>query len=136
MAGKIKKPDALKGKRIAISENVNYDAMPPIFSLERLQPGDYCLSSMDQENKSQFAEAIFRRKSLKWSEVKNIGRHGLGLEKIPKHAIKAPLPSFIKDDIEDFFAFRFNGKRPMVGYRVNNIFYVLWFDHNFTLYKH
>jgi hypothetical protein len=35
------------------------------------------------------------------------------------------LPPCITDEVEHFLAFRFNGKKPMVGYRVNEVFYVL-----------
>src|SRR5699024_12555094 len=41
----------------------------------------------------------------------------------------------ISDDVEHFLAFRYSDKRPMVGYRQKNVFYVLWFDHDFTLYN-
>lgn len=133
---RIQKPEPEKGKRISLSENVNYETKPPIFSLERVQSGTYCFSALDKENKAQFAEAIFKRRTLTWATIKNTDRHGLGFEKIPKKEIKAPLPRFITDDLKDFIVFRFNGKKPMVGYRVNDIYYVLWFDHNFTLYKH
>lgn len=133
---KIKTPTIKKGNRITIPENINYDTKPPVFSLERVQSGNYCFSILNQEDKAQFAESIFKRRSLTWSEIKNINRHGLGFEKISKDAIKTSLPPFIKDDVEHFIAFRFNGMKPMVGYRVKDIFYVLWFEHNFTLYSH
>jgi len=133
---KIKTPAIKKGNRITIPENINYDTKPPVFSLERVQSGNYCFSILTKEDKVQFAEAIFKRRSLTWSEIKNTGRHALGSEKISKSAIKTSLPPFIKDDVEDFIAFRFSGKKPMVGYKVKDVFYVLWFDHNFTLYAH
>jgi hypothetical protein len=64
-------------------------------------------------------------------------RHKLGTEKIAKKIIKnAPLPKFITDDFEYFLAFRYNGYCPMVGYRQRDVFFVLWFDHDFTLYSH
>jgi hypothetical protein len=133
---RIKTPETKQGSRINISEPINYDQRAPIFSLERIQAGAYCFSALDKEGKAQFAEAIFKRKSLTWGQVKTIDRHGLGLEKIAKHSIKAAMPPFITDEFDDFIALRFNGKSPMVGYRLNDVFYVLWFDHNFTLYNH
>lgn len=133
---KIKANTPAKGKHISSQETVNYDKRPPIFSLERIQNGNFCFSSLDQEHKAMFSEAIFRRKSITWSDIKFTDRHGLGTEKIPKSSIKAPIPPFITEDVEDFLVFRYHGKNPMVGYRQKDIFYVLWFDHNFTLYKH
>ncbi|MFK5948637.1 MAG: hypothetical protein QM500_07710 [Methylococcales bacterium] len=136
------KPKRIRGKLgkqgdlVKSQEPANYDGNPPIFSLEKLQTGKYCLSSLDQENKAKFADAIFRRKSLTWNQIKQIDRHGLGTEKIPKNKIKASIPKFITDDFEAFLVFRYNGLKPMVGYRQRDIFFVLWFDHDFSLYDH
>ena len=133
---RIKKPESEKSKRISIPDVDNYDAKPPIFSLERLQNGAYCFSKLEKDDKSLFAEAIFNRRNLTWTQVRNIARHGLGSEKIAKKSIKTALPVFVKDDIESFLAFRFSGLKAMVGYRIRDIFYVLWFDHDFSLYDH
>ena len=136
------KPRRIKGKSgkqgslVKSQEPVNYDENPPIFSLEKLQSGKYCLSSLDQENKAKFADAIFRRKAITWNQIKQQSRHGLGTEKIPKTQIKAPIPRFITDDFESFLVFRYNGLKPMVGYRQRDVFFVLWFDLDFTLYDH
>lgn len=121
---------------IAANAAPNYDLMPPIFSLERVQPTDYCLSNLCKEDKAAFADAIFKRKSITWSDIKKLDRHALGFEKIDKASIKAPLPRFITEDMDHFLAFRFNGMKPMIGYRKQNIFFVLWFDKDFTLYAH
>ncbi len=134
--GKIRREKQKQGKVVKSIEPLNYDNTPPIFSLEKVQQGDYCLSELDKEDKSMFADAIFKRRELTWSQIKGAGRHALGAEKIPKSSIKAPIPAFITDDVDDFLVFRYNGKKPMVGYRKQNIFFVLWFDHNYTLYSH
>lgn len=133
---KIKMPSAQQGNRVKYQETINYDKNPPIFSLEKLQTGNYCFSKLNQEHKAMFAEAIFRRKNLTWENIKKVDRHGLGTEKIAKNSIKAPMPRFITDEVADFLVFRYNGTCPMVGYRHKDIFFVLWFDHNFTLYNH
>jgi hypothetical protein len=133
---RIKPPQPTKGAHITATQPVNYEANIPIFSLERLQDGNFCFSGMSQEHKAFFGDAVFRRRQLSWSAIKAAPRHGLGFEKISRDNIKAAIPAFIKDDVDHFLAFRFSGLRPMVGYRVRDIFYVLWFDHDFTLYKH
>lgn len=125
-----------KGNRIITPQIENYDTKPPIFSLERVQVGPYCFSSLQQDDKAKFAEAIFKRKSMTWAEVIHAPRQGLGIEKIRKETIKAALPSNIKDDVKQFLSLRYSGNKAMVGYRIRDIFYVLWFDHNFTLYDH
>lgn len=133
---RINPPQPAKGKHVSATPPINYEANCPVFSLERLQTGDYCFSEMPQEHKALFGDAMFRRRHLTWSSIKSAPRHGLGFEKIARNQIRAPIPAFIKDDVDHFLAFRFSGLRPMVGYRVRDIFYILWFDHNFTLYPH
>lgn len=133
---RIREPSGNQGRLIQSQEPPDYDSHPPLFSLERLQSGHYCLSSMDAEGKAAFADAIFRRRSLSWKEIRQAPRHGLGTEKIARSSIKAAIPPFITDEITDFLAFRYHGKRPMVGYRLRDVFFVLWLDRDFTLYDH
>lgn len=125
-----------KKERFHVQEPPNYDNRPPLFSLEKVQSGKYGFKSLDTKNKAMFAEAMFRRRSLPWSHLQKQHRHKLGTEKISKFSITAAIPSSISEDLNGFLAFRYNGKRPMVGYREKNVFFVLWFDHDFTLYPH
>jgi len=78
---------------------------------------------------------LYKLSQLTWSQIQSSPRHGLGYEKIPRAAIKAPVPSLITEDT-NFIAFRFSGKKAMVGYRDRAVFYVVWLDRNFTLYDH
>lgn len=133
---RLREPDKNTGKRVAATDPPNYEEMPPVFSLERLQGSPFCLSDLDREQKAGFADAVFRRRQVSWRDLKQTGRHGLGFEKIPKTQIKTGIPRFITEDYNHFLAFRFKGQAPMVGYRVRNVFYVLWFDPNFELYDH
>lgn len=132
---RIKKPSKGKSK-LSVQDEPNYDDMPPVFSLERIQNSKYCFSKLDQNNQAAFANAIYRRREITWKQIKQEARHGLGYEKIATSSIKTAIPRFITDDIKNLLAFRFSGMNPMVGYRQKNIFYVLWFDLDFTLYNH
>lgn len=133
----IKKPARSKGAHITPPpEPPDFNKNPPVFSLEKLTSGKYCFSAMVKDDKASFAEAIFRRKGSSWIDIQKMDRHGLGTEKIARSSITAAIPPFITDDVDSFLAFRFNGLKPMVGYRNRDIFYVLWFDHDFTLYPH
>lgn len=134
--GKIKKPQKNTSPRFTVQEPQNYELEPAIFSLERVQPGKYCLSHLDQENKAKFSDAMYKRRSMTWAQLKCADRHKLGCEKITRGQITAPIPRFITDDVGSFLVFRYHELRPMVGYRSKNVFYVLWFDHDYTLYDH
>lgn len=132
----IKKPKQTKSSKLTVLDIPNYDKVPPLFSLEKIVGDKYCFSKLDVNGKSQFSESIYRRRALTWNDIKGSQRHGLGFEKIPRTSIKGSIPRIITEDLTEFLAFRFDGMKPMVGYREKNIFYVLWFDHDFTLYDH
>lgn len=137
--GKIKganKPPE-KASRFKVNENTkDVDNSNIIFSLERLASSKYCFSKLDKNHKASFAEAIYRRKDFTWKTIQQEQKHGLGCEKISKNSIKPTIPKEIPGDTESFLAFRYKAKHPMVGIRRQNIFYVLWFDHDFTVYPH
>lgn len=130
-------PSAAKaGARLTALETEDSNGLPVLFSFERVQNGDYCFSTLDKEDKNSVAEALFRRKNMTWNDVMFAPKHGLGTEKIPLDAIKAARPRFLTPDVNDVLAFRYAGKKPMVGHRDGRIFYILWFDKDFTLYSH
>lgn len=133
---KIKQPLINKSSRFTTTNPPNYDEKPPLFSLEKVVGDKYCFTKLSGEDKKQFAESIYKRKDTKWKDIKTLPKHGLGTEKIPKNQIKGSIPSYITEDMNDFLVFRFSGMKSMVGYREKNIFYVLWFDSDFTLYPH
>ena len=133
---RIKRGRGKQGALVTSQEPVNYDERPPGFSLEKVESGKQCLSGLDQTHKDMFSDASFRRKGLTWRDIKTCDRHGVGTEKISKSSIDAPIPRFITEDVSDFLVFRYNGLNPMVGYRQRDVFFVLWFDHDFTLYNH
>lgn len=135
--GKIKaQPNTNKSSRLIVEETEDYNKMVPLFSLERLQSGSYCLSSLEKDDKAAFADSLFKRRSMTWNKIQQMDRHGLGYEKIAVSSIKIQVPTFITEDQNNLIAFRYNGLKSMVGYRYKNIFYVLWFDHDFSVYNH
>jgi hypothetical protein len=107
----------------------------PIFCLKYLDRNYYSLRACTKEEKAAFADTLDRLSQLTWAEISKSHRHGLGYEKIARNSIRAAIPSHVKEDVI-FIAFRFYGKAPMVGYRTDAIFHILWIDRDFTLYQH
>jgi len=70
-----------------------------------------------------------------WRDIKQLDRHGYGTEIIARASIKTALPSFLTEDAK-LLAFRAYDLVAMVGYRSGRIFYVIWIDREFKLYKH
>lgn len=110
---------------------VSYMDEPPAFSLKYIQQA-YCISKCDKEDQIAFLKAMFRRKETSWSHLSSCDRHGLGYEKINRLNVQVPKVAEGKAII----AFRFSGKKPMVGFRERDIFYVFWLDRDFSVYDH
>lgn len=70
--------------------------------------------------------------SMTWNQVRSSPRHGLGTEKI--NSINEPIPPDCENN--QLLAFRYNGKKPMVGVRKGSVFEILYLDTDFTLYRH
>jgi hypothetical protein len=137
---RIKQPGNLSKTKGRIPEPsskqlANYDDSHPIFCLRYLDD-EYNLNGCTKNEKAHFADALRKRSQMSWQDIKMAPRRGLGLEKIDRNTIKAPIPNHITEDIEHFIAIRFCGKAPMVGYRSNDIFRIIWLDSKFTLYDH
>lgn len=108
------------------------DALHPAFSLRYVEKR-YCISDCDKSEKSHFAEKILKLSQMTWAQIKQSHRHSFGTEIISQLEAKLPVAA---PKGAHALAFRFSGKKPMVGYRDGNIFYVVWFDREFTLYDH
>ena len=74
----IPQPKKNKGKSFSSQEAIDYDDRPPIFSLERLMPGHYCFSNLEQKDKAAFAESIFKRRNIPWKEIKKLKQNICG----------------------------------------------------------
>ena len=130
---KIKKREGDKSRNIRSRDEspVSYMDEPPAFSLKYIQQA-YCISKCGKEDQIAFLKAMFKRKATSWSHLSSCDRHGLGYEKI--HRLNVQIPKVAEG--KAIIAFRFSGKKPMVGFRERDIFYVLWIDRDFSVYDH
>jgi hypothetical protein len=82
------------------------------------------------------ARRIYMLSRMPWSQIRQAPSSGLGAEQIPRNRIRRPVPSPVTDDVSFFYSLHYNGKKRFIGYMIGQIFYVLWVDHNFTVYDH
>lgn len=73
--------------------------------------------------------------SITWQDIRTSSRHKLGYEKISRSSIKTSIPTIVTDDVS-LIAFRMSGLAPMVGFRIGDVFRLLWLDPKFKLYDH
>jgi hypothetical protein len=73
---------------------------------------------------------------MSWQTIKQAPAKGLGAESVPRYRIKRPLPASVTDDVGFFYALHYVGKKRFIGYRIEQVFYILWVDHTFKVYDH
>ncbi len=73
--------------------------------------------------------------SMTWEQIRQAQRHGLGQEIIPQDSIRAGKPPHVTPEV-NFYALRFDGLKPFVGYKKDFIFHIVYIDRAFTLYDH
>lgn len=88
-----------------------------------------------QDELASLAKKLYKLSSMTWKEIREDDKHGLGSEKISQKAIKVQIPSIVTPDVS-LLALRFYKKAPMVGFRKDNIFYIIWLDREFKIYDH
>jgi len=76
--GKLK-ANSNQSDRLIVEEPEDYNKMVPLFSLERSQNGDYCLSNLEKDDKAAFAESMFKRKSVTWNQIQQMGSSRIGI---------------------------------------------------------
>jgi len=136
MSNKGLKATSDKGRRFS-AQTITQESpeqQPPYFSL-RYVSNRHCITDCELHDKAAFADTLRKLSQLTWVELKQCRRHALGYEKISRSSISAGIPSHIKEDVQ-FIAFRYSGKKPMIGYRDGAVFYIIWFDDKFSLYPH
>ena len=60
----------------------------------------------------------------------------MGAEQIPRDRIKRPIPVAVTEDVTFFYSLHYVAKKRFIGYRIGQIFYILWIDHSFEVYDH
>lgn len=122
--------------RIRAPENAKPtpNQLRPKFSLEYMQKS-HCLSLCEKDEKVALIDRMHELSQLTWQQIQQAPRHGQGHEIIDQSSIKPPMPSAITEDVK-ILSFRFCGKAPMVGFRRDEVFYIVWLDRAFDVYQH
>ncbi|MFZ2430946.1 MAG: hypothetical protein WAW57_07365 [Lutibacter sp.] len=110
----------------------------PIFCFKHLVK-KYCLDKCDKRHKTEFITRLAKLSELGFKEINSSDRHSYGCEKISKDSLNIKIPSFITEDVDFLYAYRYNGrKNPFLAYRRPNssILHIIAIDFNFTVYDH
>jgi len=131
-------PSAKSSIKIKAPETIREspETKPPIFSFEYHVTIDkrYCIDNCENNAKIALLERLFRLSKYTWSQLRMADRHKIGHEELDPKKCKITVPDGLKD--KNFIAFRFMGLEPVVGFRDERIFNIVWVDPNFELYEH
>ena len=129
------RPQPAQGRFPEPAAPPDYDDESPKFCLNFLRDG-FDVRALSAAGQAAFARTLQKLASSKWKDLITAPRHGQGTELIPASQIKAPIPPRFQDQPK-FMVFRYDGKLPMVGVRVRDVFHVLWIEPEFgRLYDH
>lgn len=125
---------AAQGKKFVFSASPAppTDSKHLLISLRYLRP-NYCISRCEKRDKAKFAERVRILTQKTWAELKQSDKHLHGYETIAQLSDRLPPEAPLQAPA---IAFRFAGLKPMVGFRNDAIFYVVWFDRDYNLYAH
>lgn len=90
------------------------------------------LEELRKDNIKIFINELKRIESMTWHQI--LIDRGLNYESIPIKQLNYTLPSNIPLDA-NICSMRFNKKFRVVGYRVQQYFYVIWIDENHETYN-
>jgi hypothetical protein len=130
-----KRPQPSTGMVAEPAEPPDYDNETPKFCLHFLRE-DFDVHALSATRQAAFAKALQKLACSRWKDLITAPRHGQGTEFIPARQIKATIPLKFAD-AGRFLVFRYEGKLPMAGVRVRDVFHVLWIEPEFgRLYDH
>lgn len=106
-----------------------------MLSFRYLQKG-WGFDELSAEQCQQFLCKWQKRSTMTWLELSQIGRHGLGSEKLVKSKFTPDIPKQFEDQ-DKFTIFRHQENLPMAGVKVEDVYYVIWIEKKYNeLYKH
>lgn len=113
------------------------DDLPPAFSFEKMQDGSgNSFNCCGDDDRLALAKRIFMLSRISWKDIRQAPASGLGTEQIPRYRIKRAIPNSVTEEVDSFTALHFIGKKRFLGYRIGQIFHILWVDYNFETYNH
>lgn len=109
------------------------DRLCPKFSFEFLK-GDYCLSKCESKEKSNLASKLHLIGRQNWGDLRRLGRNN-GFEPIPTAQLRCRIPDEFKNEATSI-VFHMTGNIPVIGFRREDVFYIIAIDRTFNAYSH
>lgn len=136
MTKKIKRPEINQGQHVRANPNTSSSTnhLTPLFCFRHLV-ATHSVEACERDDRAALAVQLSKVGSIPWNEIQKSHRHGLGCETIARSSLNVAIPASITEDAS-LLAFRFSGMKPMVGFRMGQIFHIVWLDREFKVYSH
>ena len=125
------------------SQNLNTPAIQvssvlkkPKFSFEFLS-GKYCLSNCESREKAEIISTLHKLSQHSWQEIYQLGKSGIGYEQIDLSQLRCSYPhdnTFL--NLDKFTVFHKASKIPIIGFKIEEIYYIFCIDRTFDAYDH
>lgn len=134
----LKSPKTEKAGKLRAPQNVqnkpDKSRYPSFSFLHEKRP--YRVDDCERADKIALLKAICKLSQIPWFDIYSTSRHQLGgSETIDQSDLKVGLPPNVTKDVT-ILALRFHDRKPIVGYRDGDVFYIIFIDHNFSVYDH
>lgn len=105
----------------------------PIFCLKYLRNG-YQVDDCDEETKGQVLRRLGIAAQQTWSGLLSRHHTSGGFERIPTDGFRGGLPSEFQSE-DKAYVLRLTKRGRIVGFRKDQIFFIVWLDQLHNLYK-
>jgi len=122
--GKKISPDAFKVVDSGSTDNQN-----PVFSFQFTCANHFQLSDWQHDELKGLISKLRELSGKRWVEIKSLK----GFKPVDPATFSKQLPQNVPQDAT-IFECRTSGKARLFGYRINNIFHIVWFDRNHQVY--
>ena len=114
--------------------SAQFQQIKPKISLSYLD-GNFCISKCTQGEKAEIITTLHRMSKLTWSDLQQLGRKRGGHENIEVKSLNCNVPS---EFLEEANALSFHNpqKIPIIGFRREDVFYIIAVDPKLKAYKH
>ena len=134
--GKISKKSEKKSRFEAEQIKGDFNQCKPKLSFEFLS-GDWCISQCQRDEKAEIIDSLHRISKYTWQDCIQLGKSGCGYEQLDRSQIKCTIPrdDFFKN-LDKVTVFHRKKKIPIIGFRIQDVFYIFCIDRKYNAYKH
>lgn len=120
----------ISSKAFEASKGESSEHKSLVFSFAYTCPNHFQLSDWQHEELKGLINKLRDFSNMKWSEIRKIK----GFKPVDHSTFSQPLPKNISPEVT-ILEFRTSGRARVFGFRLEETFYIIWFDRNHEVYN-